>query len=232
MAHAVPASCTASNTASTIVLMQRTAWMTASFVQVLASVRMPFSSISLEWSATSKARTFLIHWMLNPPQCGAVPRWSGWTAFGRSYFELHDRPILYAQPDTVSTMVGSARATVAVYSAGGTLTASDALASSAPVLDAIGNYSRGNPSHRSICHPDICRPARSVSHGIWRIGTSDEYGALFARVDPELMGKEIRNIVAHEFLHIVPLAIHAQQINDFDFYSQHVQAPLALRRGH
>ena len=48
------------------------------------------------------------------------------------------------------------------------------------------------------------------------------------------MGKEIRNIVAHEFLHIVtPLAIHAQQINDFDFYSpEHVQAPLALRRGH
>ena len=38
--------------------------------------------------------------------------------------------------------------------------------------------------------------------------------------------------MAHEFLHIVtPLAIHAQQINDFDFYSPSMSKHLWLYEG-
>lgn len=150
----------------------------------------------------------------------------------RSYFELHDRPILYAQPDTVSTMVGSTRVTVAVHSAGGTLTASDALASSAPVLEAIGSYLGGTlPTDRYVIliYADLPDPS-VMGYGALEHQTSTVL--YLPEFDPELMGQEIRNIVAHEFLHIVtPLAIHAQQINDFDFYSPSMSKHLWLYEG-
>ena len=89
-------------------------------------------------------------------------------------------------------MVGSARVTVAVYSAGGTLTASDALASSAPVLDAIGNYLGGTlPTDRYVIliYADLPDPS-VMGYGALEHQTSTVL--YLPEFDPELMGKEIR----------------------------------------
>ena len=149
-----------------------------------------------------------------------------------TYFELHDRPILYAQADTASTFVNGTKVTAAVYAAQGTYNAQLALQASAPVLAAIGEYLGGElPTDRYV----ILLYADAPDPGVMGYGALEHQTSTvlyMPEYDAELMNEEIRDIVAHEFLHIVtPLAIHSEYINDFDFYAPKMSKHLWLYEG-
>lgn len=149
-----------------------------------------------------------------------------------TYFELHDRPILYARADTASTFVNGTKVTAAVYAELGTYNAQMALQASAPVLSAIGEYLGGElPTDRYV----ILLYADAPDPGVMGYGALEHQTSTvlyMPEYDTELMDEEIRNIVAHEFLHIVtPLAIHSEYINDYDFYAPRMSKHLWLYEG-
>ena len=66
------------------------------------------------------------------------------------YFELHDCPILYASPDTVSTEVAGAKISVGVYSPEGNLNAREIMEGIEPVFFAAADYLGGDLPRRKI----------------------------------------------------------------------------------
>jgi predicted metalloprotease with PDZ domain len=149
-----------------------------------------------------------------------------------TYFDLHDRPILYAKADTASTMLNETEVITAVYSKSGAFSAKEALESSADVLAAIGKYLGGSlPTDRYVILIYADAPDPSImGYGALEHQTSTVL--YLPEFDASLMGEEVRDIVAHEFLHIVtPLAIHSEYINDYDFYNPEMSKHLWLYEG-
>lgn len=149
-----------------------------------------------------------------------------------TYFDLHDRPILYAKADTASTMLNETEVIAAVYSKSGAFSAKEALESSADVLAAIGKYLGGSlPTDRYVILIYADAPDPSImGYGALEHQTSTVL--YLPEFDASLMGEEVRDIVAHEFLHIVtPLAIHSEYINDYDFYNPEMSKHLWLYEG-
>lgn len=150
----------------------------------------------------------------------------------RTYFELHDRPIMYSKPDTASTMIGQTKVTVAVYSASNSYNSEGAMQASAPVLKAIGDYLGGElPTDQYVILVYADEPDPSIA-GYGALEHQTSTVLYMPEFESELMNEEVRDIVAHEFLHIVtPLAIHSKEINDFDFYDPEMSKHLWLYEG-
>lgn len=153
-----------------------------------------------------------------------------YTASG--YFDFHDSPIMYAVPDTASFMVGSSEIEIAVYSPGGSLNATFVKETLQEIMFGAEAYLGGElPVEKYVV-------LISLMQGI---GNSGGFGALehsysTVVVMPE-MGKDflvqnIRDIVAHEFFHIVtPLNIHSEHIHNYDFINPKMSQHLWLYEG-
>jgi len=155
-----------------------------------------------------------------------------------NYFEFHDRPLMYARPDTASMRIGTTRIEVGVRSPQGLLNADSVLAECAPVLEAIGTYLQGRlPAELYVILLYTDDPD-AATRGAAHLG---DYGALEHHTSTavympeyplEWIGSEIVNIVAHEFLHIVtPLNLHSREIDDFDFDRPEMSEHLWLYEG-
>lgn len=144
-----------------------------------------------------------------------------------NYFELHDNPILYCEPDTASKMIGGAKVELAVYSPNRVVDAAACLEAISDVMVAAADYLGGELPVDKYAVLLYCVPREQM-------GTS--YGALEHHRSTVLYMPEmnnaffyngVRDITAHEFFHIVtPLSIHSEYIHDFDFIepemSQHI----------
>lgn len=148
-----------------------------------------------------------------------------------NYFELHDRPLIYAPDNVASTMVAGAEITVGVYSPSHTLDAQELLDGLAPVFDAASTYLGGTlptdqyvvliwgmTAREVIMNPSVGALEHFTSTVVTMPDLSDELYVLF---EPGVENPKIqflRDIVAHEFFHIVtPLNIHSEQIHNYDF---------------
>ena len=144
-----------------------------------------------------------------------------------NYFELHDNPILYCKPDTVSRMVGNTEVLVAVYSPNKLVNAEECMKGISAVLDGSVKYLGGTLPVEKYAVLIYTVPMNMM-------GTS--YGALEHHRStvlymPEMQGEEfyssVRDVTSHEFFHIItPLNIHSEMIANFDFIdpemSQHI----------
>ncbi len=149
-----------------------------------------------------------------------------------SYFELHDSPIMYAKADTASAMVFNCKVKVAVHSQTGTLNAQSVLKESRDVLDAIGVYlGRKLPVNEYV----ILLLAEELKEDIKGYGALEHNKSTFIYMpeyDAEELLVEVRNIVAHEFLHIVtPLNFHCENVHKFNFYNPKMSSHLWLYEG-
>ncbi len=149
-----------------------------------------------------------------------------------NYFNLHDKPILYAIADTASTMVFNTKVEVASYSQSSVLNASEILETSASVLMAIGNYLGGNlPAERYV----ILSIAENDADALSGYGALEHHNSTvlyMPEFEKEVLLQEIRDIVAHEFLHIVtPLSLHSEYIHGFDFYNPEMSSHLWFFEG-
>lgn len=154
------------------------------------------------------------------------------------FFELHDRPLMYARPDTASMRIGATRIEVGVYSPRAMLTADSALAEFAPVLKAIGAYLHGHlPADRYVIllYTDDPNAPNQTAANLGDYGALEHHTSTVVYMPEyplEWIGTELADIVAHEFLHIVtPLNLHAREIDDFDFYRPEMSAHLWLYEG-
>lgn len=152
--------------------------------------------------------------------------------YADNYFDLHDSPIMYAEPDTSSFMIGESEVQIAVYSPGGTLDAAKVKENLTDIMRGAGDYLGGElPVNKYVVLVNLLQG----------MGNSGGFGALEHNystvvVMPEMgekfLTQQIRDIVAHEFFHIVtPLNIHSEHIHDYDFINPKMSKHLWLYEG-
>jgi len=148
------------------------------------------------------------------------------------FFFLHDNPILYARADTASVLIDDTRIHLAVYSAAGFNSSKDILPDITNLFQATSDYFGGtlpvDDYHILLFfeHPD---------------GVGNSFGALehhYSTVlflpdyPQESIIENVRDIVAHEFLHIVtPLNFHSEVVHNFDFQNPEMTRHLWLYEG-
>lgn len=148
------------------------------------------------------------------------------------YFEFHDSPIMYCLPDTASIQVANARVEVSVYSPNNIISSSYVLEQVKDVLLATRDYLEDSlPVNRySILIYLLDKMSNSGGFG----ALEHSYSTLFVlpETDPAYLASTLRDITAHEFLHIItPLNIHSEQIHDFNFIEPKMSRHLWLYEG-
>ena len=135
------------------------------------------------------------------------------------YDFLVDSPILAGLSVTVATTeVTGVPIEIYTYSAQGSIRSEMLLESMQSMLEAAGAFLGGLPVDRYVfLYHFEGAPAQGASYGAWEHSYSSEY--VFPEVPwSEGYGALIKDVAAHEFLHIVtPLNIHSEIIETFDF---------------
>lgn len=153
-----------------------------------------------------------------------------WTA--PDYFELHDNPIMYCEPDTAVIPVANCDVIISVYSPNKTLTANAVRDNVAKTLDAQRQYLGGVlPVNKyAILIYLFEGQAKSGSAGALEHSTSTVFS--FPEGDPEQLASSIRDVTAHEFFHIVtPLNIHSEHIHNYNFIEPQMSKHLWMYEG-
>lgn len=158
----------------------------------------------------------------------------------KNYFELHDCPILYAEPDTASLKVAGIPVHIGVYSPDGNISAKALKEALIPVFEAAATYLGGKlpaEQYTVILYGQSLAQSMTGSgalehHTSTVVNMPDINEKMMAMISPGDPMKMYRDIVAHEFFHIVtPLNIHARQINDYDFINPQMSEHLWLYEG-
>jgi predicted metalloprotease with PDZ domain len=149
------------------------------------------------------------------------------------YFHLHDSPILYAKPDTTSVQVANARVEVAVFSPNREVTSKEIAKVSSDVLQAAATYLKGQLP--TDYYGILVYLAGEDNQSVSGFGALEHHRSTVV-VMPEDGSEEalvqLRDIVAHEFLHIVtPLTLHSEYVHNFDFMNPEMSKHLWLYEG-
>ncbi|WP_187263313.1 M61 family metallopeptidase [Pontibacter beigongshangensis] len=149
-----------------------------------------------------------------------------------NYVDLADNPLMYNVPDTTVLRLGNTEVLVSVYSPSGKVTSGPVAANVQDILEAQRSYLGGT------------LPVDKYAFLIYvpeKVGKSGSYGALehsyssvyFLPEMPEAQfTSTVRDVAAHEFFHIVtPLAIHSEEIGNFDFIDPKMSKHLWLYEG-
>ena len=158
----------------------------------------------------------------------------------KNYFELHDCPILYALPDTANLKVAGIPVHIGVYSPDGNISAKALRTALIPVFEAAATYLGGTlPADQytvivyGLSLAQSMRGSGALEHHTSTVvNMPDINDKMMAMLSPGDPMKMYRDVVAHEFFHIVtPLNIHAKQINDYDFINPQMSEHLWLYEG-
>lgn len=149
-----------------------------------------------------------------------------------NYFDFHDSPIMYCEPDTAMMPVGNCQVTVSVYSPNKKLKAAEVREMVAQTMDAQRQYLGGTlpVDHYSILV--------YLFEGMSASGSSGALEHCYSTMLnlPESGAKQleqtIKDVASHEFFHIVtPLNIHSEQIADYDFINPQMSKHLWMYEG-
>jgi predicted metalloprotease with PDZ domain len=150
----------------------------------------------------------------------------------RSYFDLHDMPIMYCKPDTASLKIGNTEVLVSVYSPKGLLSADFVKNEVDAIMHAQEKYLGG------VLPVDKYAILIYLFDGFAPSGSAGAlehaYSTVFAfpELQPDMLAGSIRDVTAHEFFHIVtPLTIHSEHIHDYDFINPTMSQHLWLYEG-
>ncbi len=154
------------------------------------------------------------------------------TWLASDYFQLHDNPIMYCEPDTASIPVGNCEVLISVYSPNDKLSAQAVLDNVRATLDAQRQYLGGVlPVDKYAILIYLFEGAsNSGSAGALEHSTSTFFS--LPEGDPEQLASSIRDVTAHEFFHIVtPLNIHSEQIHNYNFIQPKMSKHLWMYEG-
>ncbi len=148
------------------------------------------------------------------------------------YFHFHDNPILYAKPDTATKKVAGIEIIVGVNSPSGNITAQAIMDDISPIFEAAYTYLGDTlPAEKYgvLIHTTAMGGA---NNGFGALEHHTSTVVVFPDVPLEYLGSGMRDVVAHEFFHIVtPLNIHSEYISDFDFMKPEMSLHLWLYEG-
>lgn len=149
-----------------------------------------------------------------------------------NYFELHDCPILYAEPDTTSLKVANAVIEVAVYSPKGVVTSGEVMREVEDIFEASAAYLGGTLPVDRYTILLYLSGDQSFSRGYGALEHNTSTVFVLPEVPVSALAQTIKDVAAHEFFHIVtPLNIHSEQIHDYDFVYPKMSKHLWLYEG-
>lgn len=150
------------------------------------------------------------------------------------YFELTDNPIMYAKPDYVTFNVDGMEILFSVYSPNGTHTAKSLL----PFLETTMRAQKAflgpinnNKKYTVLLYLSDMQKPDAKGFGALEHHTSTT--VVFPEMmPPAALGEQIKDVVSHEFFHIVtPLSIHSKEIQFFDYNNPKMSKHLWMYEG-
>jgi predicted metalloprotease with PDZ domain len=139
-----------------------------------------------------------------------------------TYDKIVDSPILLGKLTNATTMIGKTSVDVYTFSANNLIKSEDIVKLLKNILNAENDFMEGLP----VNHYTFLFHFENMSAGAWEHSYSSEY-VLQEAVLSDSFSEEIKDIVAHEFFHILtPLNIHSELVEKFNFVkpdmSQHL----------
>jgi predicted metalloprotease with PDZ domain len=136
-----------------------------------------------------------------------------------SYYHLADSPILLGDLTTASAMIGDIEVEVFVYSENDTINADTVLYMAEDVLNAAVEFTKYAPVNRYSFLMYFLNDETYKRNGLHGGGALEHsYSSTYAfQAKPEFMFM-LRDVIAHEFMHILtPLNLRSEIIADFDY---------------
>ena len=150
------------------------------------------------------------------------------------YSELVENPIMYAKPDYTSFSIDGMDILISVYSPNGKVTAESITSEMKTMMTAQKRFlGKINTTKKYSVLLYLSDMTKQDAQGFGAL----EHPTATTVVMPEMMGtealsKELKDVVSHEFFHIVtPLTIHSQEIQNFDFNTPKMSAHLWMYEG-
>lgn len=151
-----------------------------------------------------------------------------------SYRQLVDNPMLVAPPDTAHILLDDIRVTVACHSTTGQAIAHDVAQHIRPLLADQRAYLGGRLPVKDytflIYHHPSDREGSSMGDGLEHSGST--LILLCMPLDPKAIAQSVYGIASHEFFHtILPLGVHSEEIEHYDFHAPRMSRHLWLYEG-
>jgi len=145
---------------------------------------------------------------------------------------LADAPIMFCEPDTVTKEIAGAEIIVSVYSPNDKLGASEIMDNIYDLMVAQSKYLGGKLPVDRYAYLIYLMDYNSLSGSMGALEHS--YSSLYTlpEASGEQLAQTVRDVAAHEFLHIVtPLNIHSEEIHNFDYIDPKMSEHLWLYEG-
>jgi predicted metalloprotease with PDZ domain len=150
----------------------------------------------------------------------------------QNYNFLADGPIMYCKPDTAIKKIDGAEVLISVYSPNEKLSAAEIMDNLNDLIEAQTQYLGGKLPVDRYTYLVYLLDYNPLSRGMGALEHS--YSSLYSLPEARAnrIGQIVRDVAAHEFLHIVtPLNIHSEQIHNFDYINPSMSQHLWLYEG-
>jgi predicted metalloprotease with PDZ domain len=152
----------------------------------------------------------------------------------KRYFDFVDNPIMYCKPDSETFTVDGMQILFSVYSPNGVHTAKALLPDLEKMMRAqkafLGSIN-SNKKYSVLLYLSDMKKNDAKGFGALEHHTSTT--VVFPEMMPkDMLGKQLIDVVSHEFFHIVtPLSIHSKEIQFFDYNNPKMSKHLWMYEG-
>lgn len=149
------------------------------------------------------------------------------------YADLVENPIMYSKPDYTSFKVDNMEIQIAVYSPSGKITAQSITPEMKTMMIAQKKFLGQVNSTKKYSVLLYLSTMKNDAKGFGALEHPTATTVVFPEmITPDELGKYMKDVVSHEFFHIVtPLTIHSQEIQNFDYINPKMSEHLWMYEG-
>jgi predicted metalloprotease with PDZ domain len=149
------------------------------------------------------------------------------------YAELVENPIMYAKPDYTTFSVDGMEIQIAVYSPSGKISAENITPEMKTMMIAQKKFLGSINTTKKYSVLLYLSTMRNDAQGFGALEHPTATTVVFPEMMPaDALTKELKDVVSHEFFHIVtPLTIHSQEIQNFDYNAPKMSEHLWMYEG-
>jgi len=152
----------------------------------------------------------------------------------KRYADLADSPIMYCIPDKVTFTINGVEVLLSVYSPGNRHKAARIMPQMERVIRAQRNFLAGintTQKYSVLLYLSSAKKNDAKGFGALEHNTSTLV-ILPESISPKKLNESLTDVVSHEFFHIVtPLAIHSEEIHNFDYNNPKMSKHIWLYEG-
>ncbi len=149
------------------------------------------------------------------------------------YADLVENPIMYSKPDYTTFKVDDMEIQIAVYSPTGKITAESITPEMKTMMTAQKHFLGPINSTKKYSVLLYLSTMKDDAQGFGALEHPTATTVVFPEMIPlEVLTKELKDVVSHEFFHIVtPLTIHSQEIQNFEYNAPKMSEHLWMYEG-